>query len=118
VQDQTIQLDFSVSNYFLNFHLADEHLRFTASTGRGPGITALYDLDLQTGELIKLSSDIDQRFIALYWSPSGKHALYGYTGEYGSWGYPVFLDDLNGDTAIEVSDIFGSSSCCWHWYEE
>ncbi len=30
----------------------------------------------------------------------------------------VFLDDLNGDSPVDMESVFGLNSCCWHWYEE
>ncbi len=78
---------------------------------------AVYDLDLETGELIELSQGVPS--ISFRWSLDGQHALWSdsiYSN--GEWFGHVFLDHLNGDAPVEMDSVFGQNSCCWHWYEE
>lgn len=112
-QQKNFQLDASGQFNGL-LRLPDNHIRFSVSAFRGPATTALYDLNLETGELVKLSLDVPQRQVELYWSPDGQHALSKET----FYGNSTFLFDLNGGEPMEVSSVLGLDTCCWHWYEE
>jgi hypothetical protein len=95
--------------------LNNHHVRFS-KMGRA-GI-ALYDLNVETGELLKLTSDIDQPYITLHWSPGNQHALWNYSvSESGVYSDRIFLDDLNGDAPTDVTAILGPQSCCWYWLQ-
>lgn len=95
--------------------LSNHHVRFSKMGAAG---IALYDLNVETGELLKLTSDIDQPYITLHWSPSSQHALWSYSvSENGEYSRRVVLDDLNGDAPTDVTAIFGPQSCCWYWFQ-
>lgn len=92
--------------------LSNGHVRFNTSRG-------LFDLDVESGALLKISSNIEETYIQLYWSPSAQHVLWGDSHiENDEVVYTVFLDYLNGDAPVDMSSILGGHSCCWHWYQE
>lgn len=77
--------------------------------------SALFDIDLETGELVELASDIDW---PLYQSPDGQYVLWGkYTYIDEESQTHVFLSDLR-NAPIELDDFLGLDSCCWHWNEK
>lgn len=82
----------------------DNHLRFHV-------FYSLFDLNLETGELIQLAQDVPH-WPPPYWSPDGQYVLWNDGQEH------VLLDDLDGDEPEEMDSVFGLDSCCWHWYEE
>ncbi|MBX3056830.1 MAG: hypothetical protein KF770_10190 [Anaerolineae bacterium] len=72
---------------------------------------SLFDLNLATGEFIELAQVAQETSWPPHWSPDGQHILWRDSGH-------VFLNNLNGDEPVEMEAVFGTDSCCWHWYEE
>lgn len=101
------------SDFYGIVMMPNNHVRFSASALSGPPANAFYDVDLNTGKLLKLSPDVSQREVAIAWSPDKQHVLSRETFINDS----MYLFDLNGSQPIDVKLIFGSDSCCWFWYE-
>jgi hypothetical protein len=78
--------------------------------------SSLFDINLETGEVIELAQHIRK---PLYWTPDGQNVLWNETKYIDDERLDyVFLDHLNGDVPIELDSVLGLHSCCWHWYEE
>lgn len=95
-----------------NLRLVNNHLLFSSGTQ-----VLLYDLDLETGQLVEIFSD-SSTYIIFGWSPDNQYALWGDSKVVDNERTkPVFLMNLNEDIPRDMSSVFGVDSCCWHWYE-
>lgn len=77
--------------------------------------SSLFDINLETGELVEL---VQNSGWPPYWTPDGDYFLWDKTIRIDEqWVQSVYLDDLNGDAPVEITSILGADSCCWHWVE-
>jgi len=111
--EKEYQLPPELGHDFYGIMMPDDYVRFGSSNLSGPAATAFYDLDLSTGELLKISPDVAQRKPVIDWSPDRQHVLSRET----FFGGSMYLFDLNGSQPLDVQSILGADSCCWHWYE-
>lgn len=97
-----------LTGYIDALWLFGKHLRFSH-------YYSLFDLDLETGELIQLTQGVEW---PPYWSPDGQYVLWHETRVIDEERQArVFLDDLR-NRPRELDNVLGLDSCCWYWYEE
>jgi hypothetical protein len=119
--DRSIQIRPGEFDHFLP--LGTQHVRFSSSSVKNEPHSALYDLDLQTNQVVQLSQDFSlyprpalDRWSPVFsvWSSNGQHALVNIAIEGGD--KILLLDFLNGSSPIDITSTIGSDSCCWHWH--
>lgn len=92
--------------------ISDNRIRFSYSLLSGPATSWIYDLNFETGEFTKLSSDLESREIVVYWTSNNDEILWQpITGQSSS----IFYDSLDGQASVNLDEIFGTNSCCWYW---
>ncbi|WP_420627927.1 hypothetical protein [Candidatus Leptofilum sp.] len=92
--------------------ISDNHIRFSYSLLAGPATSWIYDLNFETGEFSKLSSDLESREIVVYWTSKNEEILWQpISGSSSS----IFYDSLDGQTSVNLDVVFGTGSCCWYW---
>jgi len=126
-EDDLMSLDRSIEvrpGEFAHFlSLGTQHIRFSSSSVRNEPHSALYNLDLQTNQVVQLSQDFSlyprpalDRWSPVHsiWPPDGQHALVNIAIEGGD--KVLLLDFLKGNSPTDITSTLGSDSCCWHWY--
>lgn len=123
-------IDLSVNGEFANFSSESSHIQFSRSAASETPYAALYNLDINTGNLTQISQDYSHfqrpgldRWtpVSTIWSPDRQFALITIEiedNENDGIKQVVILDFLDGKTTLDVTHLFDSDTCCWHWYEE
>ena len=92
--------------------ISGNHIRFSYSLLSGPATSWIYDLNFETGEFTKLSSDLESREIVVYWTPNNEEILWQpISGPSTS----IYYDSLDGQPSVNLDEVFGTDSCCWYW---
>ena len=92
--------------------ISGNHIRFSYSLLSGSATSWIYDLNFETGEFTKLSSDLESREIVVYWTPNNEEILWQpISGPSTS----IFYDSLAGQPSVNLDEVLGTDSCCWYW---
>lgn len=94
--------------------ISGNHIRFSYSLLSGPATSWIYELNFETGEFAKLSSDLESREIIVYWTPNNEEILWQPSGLSGP-STAIFYDSLDGQASVNLDEVFGADSCCWYW---
>ena len=92
--------------------ISGNHIRFSYSLLSGPATSWIYDLNFETGEFTKLSSDLESREIVVYWTPNNEEILWQPTNGPST---SIFYDSLDGQASVNLDEVLGADSCCWSW---